>query len=521
MTLQAQGKSFAFRFPFERMLLMSETLHLTAAHWIYLLGIAAILVTMACRVNVVLTAMLATFATAYAFSGKFSLGLQSIFTASLVAGKELFNIFLVIAMMTSLLGALKAIQADVAMIRPFRAIMRNGHLAYFVLGFASYIVSLFFWPTPTVPLMAGILLPAAIAAGLSPIGGALCIGIAGLGTALSSDYVIKVGPGISAKAAGVGLAEVADKGLVLSLITGAVAFLLCYLMIRKDIQPPSVSHLELWEQSDPTGAPGRAAATAPAVASLGAAARAMPPAAQPTLSSKRAKWSHLLAIVTPLAFLAIIVDMILPKLSPRFPAPQGSAAVGMVGGVACLLMLAASAVGDGLGAFKKTAVYFTDGLVFAFRAMSQVLPIAGFFFIGVASLAGPILGIEPGLKAPGLLFELVRSADRWIPQNRVFVSFGVLFSGMVTGIDGSGFAGLPLTGALAGALGRTLHLDVSTLAAVGQMGSVWTGKTLTAWSALAAVAAFARVSVFDAVRKLFLPVVCGLVVATIAAILLW
>jgi hypothetical protein len=487
---------------------MPETLHLTAAHWIYLLGIAAIIVTMACRVNVVLTAMLATFATAYAFSGKFSLGLQSIFMASLVAGKELFNIFLVIAMMTSLLGALKAIQADVAMIRPFRPIMRNGHLAYLVLGFASYIVSLFFWPTPTVPLMAGILLPAAIAAGLSPLGGALCIAVAGLGSALSSDYVIKVGPGISAKAAGVSLAEVADKGLVLSLITGSVAFLLCYFLIRKDIKAPSVSHLELWEQSDPAGAtPGRAVVPAPP--------------SQPNLSPKKARWSHLLAIITPLAFLAIIVDMILPKLSSRFPAPEGAAAVGIVGGVACLLMLAAAVVGDGLGAFKKSAVYFTDGLVFAFRAMSQVLPIAGFFFIGVASLAGPILGIGPGLKVPGLLFELVRNADRWIPQNRVFVSFGVLFSGMVTGIDGSGFAGLPLTGALAGALGRTLHLDVSTLAAVGQMGSVWTGKTLTAWSALAAVAAFARVSVFDAVRKLFLPVVCGLVVATIAAILIW
>ena len=92
---------------------------------------------------------------------------------------------------------------------------------------------------------------------------------------------------------------------------------------------------------------------------------------------------------------------------------------------------------------------------------------------------------------------------------------------MVTGIDGSGFAGLPLTGALAGALGRAVNFDVSTLAAVGQMGSVWTGKTLTAWSALAAVAAFARVSVFDAVRKLFVPVVCGLIVATIFAIVVW
>ena len=198
-----------------------------------------------------------------------------------------------------------------------------------------------------------------------------------------------------------------------------------------------------------------------------------------------------------------------------------AALAAIIGGVAGALMVVVSLIADGRLAFRSVAVQFTDGLVFAFKAMSQVLPIAGFFFIGVAPLAGPILGIAAGQKAPGLLFELVRAADLWIPHNRFFVSFGVLISGMVTGIDGSGFAGLPLTGALSGALGRTINFDPSTLAAVGQMGSVWTGKTLTAWSALAAVAAFARVSVFDTVRKLFLPIVCGLVVATLFAVIVW
>jgi hypothetical protein len=63
--------------------------------------------------------------------------------------------------------------------------------------------------------------------------------------------------------------------------------------------------------------------------------------------------------------------------------------------------------------------------------------------------------------------------------------------------------------------------DVSTLAAIGQMGSVWTGKTLTAWSALAAVASFARVPVLQAVRHLLLPVVAGLLISTLVAIVIW
>jgi C4-dicarboxylate transporter len=121
-----------------------------------------------------------------------------------------------------------------------------------------------------------------------------------------------------------------------------------------------------------------------------------------------------------------------------------------------------------------------------------------------------------------LLFELVQAAQGWIPHNQVFVAFGVLIAGMITGIDGSGFAGLPLTGSLSGALAPGVGLDPATLAAVGQMGAVWTGGgTLVAWSSLIAVAGFARVPVFQIVQTVMIPVVTGLVASTICAVLLW
>ncbi len=64
--------------------------------------------------------------------------------------------------------------------------------------------------------------------------------------------------------------------------------------------------------------------------------------------------------------------------------------------------------------------------------------------------------------------------------------------------------------------------DSATLAAIGQMGAVWTGGgTLIAWSSLIAVAGFARVPVLDAVRALLVPVLIGLSVSTVCAMLLW
>ena len=64
--------------------------------------------------------------------------------------------------------------------------------------------------------------------------------------------------------------------------------------------------------------------------------------------------------------------------------------------------------------------------------------------------------------------------------------------------------------------------DAATLAAVGQMGAVWTGGgTLVAWSSLIAVAGFARVPVFKIVQTVMVPVLTGRAVSTICAVVIW
>jgi hypothetical protein len=165
--------------------------------------------------------------------------------------------------------------------------------------------------------------------------------------------------------------------------------------------------------------------------------------------------------------------------------------------------------------------HMTDGFVFAFRAMGSVLPIAGFFFLGASEATSAILG-TPLEQTPSLLFELISAGQHLIPDNHFLVAFGVLLVGMISGIDGSGFSGLPLTGTLASALSPVSGLEVETLAAVGQIGAIWTGGgTLIAWSSLIAVAGFARVHVLDLVRALTVPVLAGMALSTICAVLIF
>jgi len=509
---------------------METSTGLSLAHWMYLAGVAVIVLTMIFRANVVVPSIAGTFLVILAWTGSPVAALGGIFNASFIAAKELFSIFLVIALMTALLNSLKELRSDVRMVQPFRGIMKNGHVSYFVVALITYAVSLFFWPTPAVPLVSAVLLPAAIASGLPPLAGAVVIALAGQGMALSSDYVIGVAPGISAKAAGAVASVVADRAMVLSLITGGVALLWAYVSLRGRFLPASPALLDQWHAQ---------AASQPSGVSLGGTAHKEEIARgtsrdEPLFTNGdvrreldaidpgMARWSKLFAVLTPVAFIGVVLLMVLPKFVSGLPTIKGGDAASLIGGMAAVLMICATLAMHGARKMlEASADHVTEGFVFAFRAMGSVLPIAGFFFLGASETAAAILGL-PADKAPSLLFELVRNAQDWIPASKYFVAYGILIVGMITGIDGSGFSGLPLTGALSGALAATSGVSAATLAAIGQMGAVWTGGgTLIAWSSLIAVAGFARVPVQDTVRALALPVLAGLAISTFFAVVLF
>ncbi|MGA9174234.1 MAG: hypothetical protein WBZ33_09715, partial [Thermoactinomyces sp.] len=213
---------------------------LTPAHWLYAAVTLMVILTVLLRRGVVLPTLIGTLLVAWVYKGSFVDGLQAIFNANLVAAKELFSIFLIITFMVALLRALKDLGADRRMILPIQRMMVNGHISFFILVAITYVISLFFWPTPAVPLIGALLIPPAVRAGLPAMGAAIAVAIAGQGLALSSDYIMQVAPMLSAKAAGINKITVADKAMVLSLITGGVASGLAYMYIFRKMKKPGV-----------------------------------------------------------------------------------------------------------------------------------------------------------------------------------------------------------------------------------------------------------------------------------------
>ncbi|PRX38929.1 hypothetical protein CLV97_13330 [Planifilum fimeticola] len=472
---------------------------LTVAHWIYAGVTLAIIGTMLFRRGVVLPALLGTLLVAWVYEKSFAGGLQAIFKANMVAAKELFSIFLIITFMVALLRSLNDLEADRRMVVPIGRMMVNGHMAFLILTGATYIFSLFFWPTPTVPLVCALLVPPAIRAGLPKMGAAVAIALAGQGMALSSDYVMQVAPMLSARAAGVSAAEVADKAMILSLITGVVAIGMAYLTLFRKIRRPEDPRNEReWESV--VGVQGKKGGT---------------DGGQGQSSSR---WGSVFAVLVPLALLSIVAIMIYSKLGGGRNL-EGENGAAFVGGVGALLLILATVAHWKVRALDRIADHLVEGLIFAVKAMGPVIPIAGFFFLGNGDFSGGILSDSE--RAPAFLFDLINSAQSLIPDNRFLAGFGLLIVGMMTGLDGSGFSGLPLTGGLAGALAEASGTDPAMLAAIGQMGAIWSGGgTIIAWSSLVAVAGFTRVSTVDLVRKNFFPVVFGLILSTGLAILI-
>ncbi|MFP5108305.1 hypothetical protein ACSU6B_16240 [Neobacillus sp. C211] len=480
-------------------------MELTAAHWVYLVVTVAVIIIMLFRKGVVLPLIVGTFIVAAVYKGSVISGFQAVFNANLVAAKELFSIFLIISIMIGLLNSLKDLGADKRMVVPIKRIMVNGHVSYLVLMVTTYVISLFFWPTPAVPLICALLVPAAVSAGLPVMTSAMVIVIAGQGMALSSDYIMQVAPMLSAKAAGIDKTLVSDKAFILSLITGISSLAIVYVTHRKSITKRSVNEINKAENAF-FQVSEELAATVEETAEV---------------IKVKEKWGKIFAIIVPLAMLAVMIFMFQTKIGGGAGFEGGDGAA-FIGGVATILLVLATIAFNRIHALDKISEHITEGFVFAFRAMAPVIPIAGYFFMGSGDFSGAILSLGEDAAKPGFLFDLIQAGQNYIPHSPFIAAFSILIVGIITGLDGSGFAGLPLTGALSGAIGPGSNIDPSVLAALGQMGAVWSGGgTLIAWSSLVAVAGFLQISPLELARKNFFPVITGLTIATILAVIIW
>lgn len=108
---------------------------LTYMHYIYLAVIIIVIGLMITKHDVVIPCILGLFVIGFCYQNfNFIAAAQTIFKGMLVAGMDLFDIMLIIALMTAMLKSLINMKADKLMIAPAAKLLKKPTTAFWVLA---------------------------------------------------------------------------------------------------------------------------------------------------------------------------------------------------------------------------------------------------------------------------------------------------------------------------------------------------------------------------------------------------
>ncbi|ENY98483.1 hypothetical protein HMPREF1093_00604 [Hungatella hathewayi 12489931] len=448
---------------------------LTPLHYVYLIGVLVILTVMVLRKDTPAVCIAFLFLLGVIGLGSITGGIMTVFNSILFAAKEFMEVIATIALVTALSKCLKDLGSDYLMMVPMSKIMKTPSVTWWILGITMLLFSLFLWPSPSVALVGAIMLPFAVKVGLKPLAAAMAMNLFGHGIALSYDFVIQGAPAISAGAAGISTSDILTQGRPVFWVMGIVTVTAAYLLNRKSM----------------------------------AATETVSAEALPEERKKVTKAAIAIAVLTPAAFLADILLMLAFDL-------KGGDATSMVSGTAVLVMCAGAVAGFGRQSLEKVTDYVTGGFLFAIKIFAPVIIIGAFFFLGGSGIT-TIMGDQ---YQSGIMNDWAVWLAHNAPLNKYMAAFIQMVVGSLTGLDGSGFSGLPLTGSLAHTFGTAVGASVPVLASLGQITAIFVGGgTIVPWG-LIPVAAICNVSPLDLARKNLPPVLIGFLFAFLTGCLL-
>jgi hypothetical protein len=458
---------------------------LTALHIIYVFFIVLIIGFMVMRRDTTFICIIGIFTLAITATGSLSGSVMSIFTGFIYAITELLPTILIISIIVAMSKTLTTTGINDVMISPFARFIRTPALAYWIIGIVMMVISFFFWPSPAVALMGAVLLPVAIRVGLPALGVAMAMNLFGHGIALSGDFVIQAAPKLTADAAGLSVQSVMNASIPLVIVMGTVTTICAFYFIKRDMKS------------------GKLTTTNQVVTTV-------QQNLQSSLLSTNQK--RFFALLIPIFFTIDVVAMSILNL-------QGGDATALIGGTSILILILITLVSHRNKGLEQTTHYLVEGFQFGFKVFGPVIPIAAFFYLGDSGFT-TIVGEFLPKASNGIVNDLGVALASVVPLSKEVAAVTLTVVGAITGLDGSGFSGISLTGSIASLFATAIDSGAATLTALGQISAIWVGGgTLVPW-ALIPAAAICNVDPFELARRNLLPVTIGLAVTTIVAMFL-
>lgn len=438
---------------------------ITFAHWIFLLFVFLIILTLFLRKPPILAAAIGLFGVGLAESNNLIGAIQIAFRALSLATGNLLTVILLIGIVVGLTRLMKDTEADQIIIKPLLRIRTLG-VAYWVVGFVMWILTLLIWPTPAISLLGAVVIPALAKVGVNPIGLAVSLTIFGEGLGLAGDFIIQGAPSLLSKAAGIPIHMILETSIPVVLLSGTMAAIIGW------------SALKLFLKNEVQESDGLKSNLQNKIAKGNPQERGEH---QRKLSSKKV---GSIAILVVISYLFTVILILIFGI-------RGDGASALIGGVTLLILCLCSIIQDGRGAFLSFVEYLKEGLRFSMGVFAPIVIMSSFFFLGTKT------GYQQILHQDGLGFfsDFAYTLSNRIPLSKWTVGFLIIVVAILGSMDGSGFSSLPLVGGIAVALGEAAGLSEVPLAVLGQVVGIWTGAALIPWGFSAVTAAVAGVDV--------------------------
>lgn len=457
---------------------------LTPLHYIYLIFIIVIIIAMVKKRDISLICILGIFILGLMGTQSLSKATMGIFNSFVYATKELMPTIFIISVVTAMSRSLIDSGINDEIVSPFKGVIKNYWIAYWVIGIVMMILSWFFWPSPAVALIGALFLPLAKKAGLPAMGVAIAMNLFGHGIALSSDYIIQAAPKLTADAAGIPIGSVISASVPLAITMGVVTTTVAFYYLRKDIKSGAMT-IEDSINDEENSNENKIA-----------------------ISSKKVR--RALAFLILVLFALDLVIMFKANL-------QGNDATALIGGTAVFILSLVSVVSYKKESLEKVTENLVKGLRFGFKIFGVVIPVAAFFYLGDSAFNEIFGRILPEVSH-GIVNDLGLALANLVPINSVVSASTLSVVGAITGLDGSGFSGISLVGSVSQIFSTALGGGIETLTALGQLVGIWVGGgTIVPWAVIP-VAAICGIDPFELTKKNFKPVVIGIVVTTLVAI---
>ncbi|AHF06691.1 citrate transporter [Desulfitobacterium metallireducens DSM 15288] len=433
---------------------------ITLAHWVFLIFVVFIILTLFWKNPPVLSAAIGLFVVGFAYSRNPLESIQISFRALSLATTNLLSVILLIGIVVALTRLLKDTGADQRIVQPLLRLNRLS-TAYWLIGIAMWILTLMIWPTPAITLLGAVVVPALKKVGLNPLGLALSLTLFGEGLGLSGDFIIQGAPSLLSKSTGIPVPVLINESLLIVLSSGLLAVLTGSLLLKFKLKDDSSPCTLKDKNLEPTKVlvKARIRHSPNIIKGLNRVTEEID-----------LKKSRILGLIAIFCYGLTVLFMFFFKI-------RGDAASALVGGTTLLILCIGVFIQERRKAFTSFVGYLKDGLRFSIGIFVPIVVMSSFFFLGTKTGFQQIFHND----GQGFFSDFAYRLSEFIPLNSWSVGGIIVLVAILGSMDGSGFSSLPLVGGIAIALSQAAQLPAVPFAILGQIIGIWTGAALIPW----------------------------------------